>query len=418
MDTETAEFQKGVINAVDALKKAQSESTEHLLANYDRLDKSTKAAMEDFTKAKNAFADKKDIEEISRKMALLGASLQREQRAAWGNPIARIANDERLRRAFTRKFIAELEIAQRLAGKPITKDLDTGNTPGSTAIDNAEVERELYTALLTYGAFRNLDVRMIGRTVTEIRLQTARAAMAFVDEAVAITADSTKAGSKLTVTPKKLAGLISTSTELEEDDVVGIVQEILNDFAESLAYKLDWIGFTADGTADATDGGFSGMFYGGTNVVAATGNVTVATLDYADVLACITGVNAAVLQRGQGKWFLHPTQLARLLSILDLNGRPIFNTAIEAPSYGSIGTILGFPVVPVGAAPTANTVSSLIAVFTEGNNQAIRIRRDFHFDRSEHFAFNTDEITYRATARAASKTKIAASASVLKLAAS
>jgi HK97 family phage major capsid protein len=410
---ETPEFQKQVLDTLGEQKK----SHETLIANFDRLDKETKKAFEDFTKEKNMFATTKNIDEVLRKMSLVQAHLKREARAAWGSPAQLISRDPGLRRAFVAKLVNELQLRE-LLGKdaPIMKDLDTGNTPGSTYIDNNELEREIYDSLMRFGAYRTLDVRMIGAKATEIRIKTARILATFIDEAAAIGADATKAGTKTAVTAKKIAALISVSNELMEDDVAGLVEDILDDLFEAVAYRLDWISFTADGTADAVDGGFTGMFFGGTAAVAVGGNVSVQTLDYDDFVKPLTVVDPGVLSRAAA-WWMHPTLLAFALYIKDLNGRPIFNTAIESPSFGAIGTIIGFPVHLVGAAPSTNGVSAKVAAFGDPKNQAVRIRRDLRVDRSEQWAFNTDELTFRGVVRAATKTKIATATAILTTAA-
>ena len=402
MDTTT---QKQLLDGLGDIKKSQ----ETLVQNYDQLDKNTKKAFEDFDKATKRLDS---IEDIQRSMQKVQMNLRREARSAWGDPARRVAHNEELRSVLQLNIIRGLGLMDNLYGKSkdrltaLAKDLDTANTPGSTYIANNELETEIYDLLASYGAFSSLDVRNIGAKATEIRLKTARALATFVDEAAAIGADSTKAGSKVAVTPKKIGCLLSASSELLEDDVTGVIMDILNDMAEAHAFRIDWISFAADGTADEVDGG------------AASGNVSMATLDYEDWLACIVNAPTAVLQRGSAKWFLNQNILAKALYIKDLNGRPIFQSAIEAPSYGAIGTILGFPVVPVAAAPSTDSTSSLVAAFGDGNGLGVRIRRDITFDRSEHYAFNTDEITFRSTSRAAAKVKAATAFQVLKTAAS
>jgi HK97 family phage major capsid protein len=398
---------------VDGIVK-QNES---LLTNYNNLDTATMAAMEELTKLKNAQASQGDI---LASMQKLQRHLTLESRAAFGSAAARIARDPEKRTVFLARLAKSLGIEHQASDaiKAVCKDLDEANTPGSTYIANAEVERDIYTLLASYGAFRNVDVRMIGTKTSEVRLKTARVAAIFVDEAATISADSTKAGSKTALTPKKIAALISVSSELLMDDVGGLVEDVLNDLAEAIAYRIDWITFAATGTADSADGSFTGMFTGGTARTAASGNVSVATLDYEDVLACVTNLPVGLLQRGTAKWFINPTIIAKLLLIKDGNGRPIFNTAIEAPSYGSIGTILGFPVIPVAAAPSTDSTSKLLAAFGDPMAMAVRIRQDITYARSEQWAFDTDEISFRATCRAGAAVKTATAFQVLKTAAS
>lgn len=396
-----------------------------LLKDVGNLTAETKKTVEEFTKAKNEMGSRLDsVEDVLRKFQRMQNALKMEARGSFASPVERIARDEVKRGILQYNILKQLEIFDRASKRTqdrlnaVVKDLDEANTPGSTYIANNELERDIYDVLASYGAFRNLDVRMIGAKTTEIRLKTARAAAVFVDEAAAIGADATKAGSKVAVTPKKIATLLSVSSELIEDDITGVVQDIMNDIAESMAYRVDWISFAADGTADSTDGGFTGMFEGGTAQVAASGNISVATLDYEDVLKCVTALPVGLLQRGTAKWFINPTILAKLLLIKDTTGRPIFQSALEAPSYGAIGTIFGFPVIPVAAAPSTDSTSSKLAVFGDASALGVRIRRDMRFDRSEQWAFDTDEITFRGTMRAAAKVKVATAFNVLTTAAS
>lgn len=401
----------------ETLKTLETQG-ESLIKNYDQLSKDTKKSMEDLTAACKRLDS---VEDIMKSMQKLQKNLNLERRMAFSSPAKRIAYDEEKRTLFLARLCKSLEIADRAPEqiRKVCKDLDTANTPGSTFIANAELERDIYDLLATYGVFNQFDVRMIGAKATEIRLKTARVAAVFVDEAAAIGADSTKAGSKVSLTPGKIGSLVSISSELLEDDIGGLVEDMLNDVMESIAYRIDWIAIAADGGADSVDGGFTGiMGGGGTDRTAVSGNVTIATLDYEDVLACVVNLPVGLLQRGGAKWLINPTILAKLLYIKDGNGRPIFNTAIESPSYGAIGTILGFPVVTSAVAPSTDSAGNRVAAFGDFQAEAVRIRRGITFDRSEHWAFDTDEITFRGTARAGAKVKAATAFQVLKLAAS
>jgi HK97 family phage major capsid protein len=407
-----------------------AKTNETLLKNYDQLSKDTKSAMEEFTKAKNRLDS---IEDITRSLQKLNMQLSHERRMAFGDPVQRIAADPEKRTLLVAMIARSLggevldacgkrvkEVAKQLSlvDGIAQRDLDSANTPGSTFLDTNQVETDLYDVLASFGAYRTLDVRRVSAKATEIRLRTARAAMTFIDEAAQIGADSTKAGSRVTVTPKKIAGLINVSRELLDDDAVGAVNELLAEFGESAAYRLDWAAFSADGGSDSTDGGFTGMLGGGgTDVTAASGNTTVATTDFEDWVAVVANSPAGILSR-PCRWWMHPTILVKALYIKDSNGRPIFNTAIEAPSSGSIGSILGFPTTMVPAAPSTDSAGARVAAFGDPFGVGVRIRRDMAFDRSEHFAFDTDEISFRATMRAAIKVKIATSIQVLKTAAS
>lgn len=431
-ETMTApEFQKAAGKTLTTI----AEQNEALVKNYDQLDKATKKSFEDFTTTIQK--QSQDLVSLELSLKRVNLALANERRMAFANPLERIARDPEKRNLFVAMLLKSLgsDVIERCGPKiqalmkslhPLReaedgfgcrRDLDTATTTGASYIDTNEVERDIYDVLALYGAYRTVDFRMVGAKAVEIPIKTARPLVTFVDEAAAIDVDATKAGARVTITPKKLGALLSVTTELLEDDVVGVVNDVLNDLAESMAFKWDWITFTADGTADATDGGFTGMFYGGTAVTAATGNTTTATMELDDFIATVANAPSGIVTR-PCRWWIHPTLLVKSLKIRDGNGRPMFQTALEAPSAGAIGSILGSPVTQVHAAPSTDAAGAYIAAFGDPNAMALRVRRDLRIDRSEHYAFNTDELVFRATSRVGAKIKIATGIQVLKSAAS
>ncbi len=86
---------------------------------------------------------------------------------------------------------------------------------------------------------------------------------------------------------------------------------------------------------------------------------------------------------------------------------------MEAPSYGAIGTILGYPVIPVMAAPNTDAAGSAVAAFGDRNGQVVGIRDDFVFEASDHYRWNTLERSFRAYGRAATGTRRADAFSIL-----
>jgi HK97 family phage major capsid protein len=155
---------------------------------------------------------------------------------------------------------------------------------------------------------------------------------------------------------------------------------------------------------------------GGTAAGATTGNVSVATLDMDDFVRCLSTVDAGVLSRG-AKWWIHPTVLAKIALIKDLNGRSIFQNALEAPNGGGIGSILGYPVVPTGKMPSTDTTSKVVAVFGDPQGCAVGVRKQFTLDSSADFQFDYNRTAYRAIVRAGVVVKSATSFAMLTTAA-
>jgi HK97 family phage major capsid protein len=383
------EFQEKTLGALEKVRTTQDD----LVTKYENLQTETKDAFEELTKLKNATAaSEKDFMQSIQKLTL---QIQREMRLANGDPVQRIINDPDKRSTFN-------AIIRHQTGIPLSAEQKTllgeDASPGSTMIVD-DLANDIYDTLAGYGVWSSFDVRRVGTKTTKFPVKTGRATAAYVlTEGGGIPEDAAKAGTSVDLVLELIGSLLPVSLQLLQDSEFDVTADVLNDFAESAAYVMDWSCLQADGTADATDGGMTGVFAGGTAAVAAGGNVSVQTLDLEDVTATMLAVDPVVLTR-MAKWWLHPQILIRMLSIKDLNGRPIFLTATEAPTAGGIGSILGYPCVPSFAAPTANTVSSKLAVFGDPRGLAVGIGQDFQFDGSDHYAWNAVRRTFRGIAR-------------------
>jgi HK97 family phage major capsid protein len=373
-----------------------------------------KKTVEELTRLKNAAADvqemakhlKKVLDAREREYSLATASMSPIRRIA-ENPTKRAALNGLVRLACSKNGDMDGVVAA------ITKDLDTGNTPGSTYLGQ-QVLPEIYDALGTFGIWNTLGVRRMGTKATTIPVKTARAVAAWIDEAGQITTDATKAGTGSTLTVKKAAVLLAVSRELLHDAELDVTADVLNDFAEALAERLDWAFFCADGTADQTDGGFTGVFEAGTAAVAAAGNTTVASLQLEDFTNVLTKVAPVVLQR-PSKWWIHPTQIARIMSVKDGNGRSLFLSAIEAPAYGGIGSLLGYGVIPGHVLPSTEAANAKIAAFGDPQGYVVGLRQDMEITSSDHFLYDTDERAFRGIVRAGGRIRRADAFGILTL---
>ncbi len=417
------EFQATVLKGIDT----QRTKTDQLVADFDRLTGETKKAFDELTALKKHANDSQaGMTQFQRQIERIDALLRREARMAFGDPIRRIQEDEGMRNAFNvaiRLAVNKGDDMRRLVrgGFPkeiVARALGEDSSPGSTLIDD-KLSAEVYDTLASYGIWNTFRVQRLGTKQTKFPVKTARAAAAFVlSEGGTIGDDSTKAGTSVTCEVEVIAALLKVSMQLLEDAEVDITSDVLSDFGESIAYKMDWACTQADGGSDSTDGGMTGIFGGGgTAAGAASGNTTVETLDFEDFTKCLLTVDAGVLTR-PCRWWMHPQILVRALSVKDSNGRPIFLTANEAPTPGGIGSILGYPVTLGHACPSANTTSSKVAVFGDPSGQVVGVRKDFTFEASDEFSWNTYERTFRGIARAGTKIRKATAFAVLTLAAS
>lgn len=418
-----AEFQTRVLGGVAEVKK----QFETLEGNFKTIDQEAKDLSNKFAQHVKTFEGlPSQVMEVTRSLAQIQLKVAQERRASFGSAVERISGDEELRNVVNgvirqsmrnQNHHVKMTEAQVKGAQDYARALSDAASPGSTYI-NAQLLPAIYSTIAEYGIWRNFDVIPVSTSSAKLIVDATDPTMYWTAENTAAT-EGAITGSNVTATINKLIGWIQVSRELLDDAEIDLSAHLLRKFANATAYGLDWACLQADGGADSTDGGFTGIFGGsGTAAVAASGNVSVATLDFEDFLAAMLAVDAAVLSRPTAKWIIHPQMLVRCLSIKDGNGRPIFLPSTDAPSLGAVGSILGYPVILAHGANATDGVSKKIAVFGDTMGQAVCLRNDFEFAASDQAKFTEDSVVFRARARGAAKTKKATAFGVLTTAAS
>jgi HK97 family phage major capsid protein len=417
------DFQAKVLDGIGKVR----EQFNVIEGKFTELDKNAKKTAEEFDKHVKSFEGlPSQVADVTRTLAQMQLKISQERQSNYGTGVERILADDKSKKALNglirinanmQGFGCEIPDEQRKLGEELKRALSGGASPGSTWI-NAQLLPDIYSTIAEYGIWRNFDVVPVSTSSAKLIVDSADPVMYFTAENTAAT-EGAPTGSNVTATIAKALGWIQVSRELLEDAEIDVAGNLLRKFANATAYRMDWACTSADGGADATDGGFTGIFGGsGTAAVAASGNVSVATLDFEDWLAALLAVDPAVLSRPTARWFIHPQMLVRALAIKDSNGRPIFLSAVEAPAAGAIGSILGYPVVLTHAGNATDGVSKKIAVFGDAMGQSVCLRQDFEFAASDQAKFTEDSVVFRARARFAAKTKVATAFGVLTTAAS
>lgn len=390
-----------------------------LTDNFGNLQTETKQAFEDLTKCKEAANDIARTEIALKKVQ---SELRRERSAAWGNPMQRVLASEenrvRLNAELCRLAASKGEVyrADFMASAEV-KGLQSDGSLGTTFIDD-DLAQEIYSVLESYGAWASLGVRSVGTKTTNYPIKTARPVAKFIRKLAGrkLAADANKAATKAAITPELAGCLVLAEMELLDDAEVDLSADILGDIVEAVNLLMDHCAFVGDGEDDADNAEFEGIFTSGTAAVAADGGVSVADMTYADFLAATLAVDSVVLNRSP-RWWMHQQQLARCLGVKDANGRPIFLTAMEAPSAGAIGTVMGYPVTAVAAAPNVDGVSKKIAAFGDPQSYIVAVRKAITLAQSDDFAFDEVSRAFRATARFGCGFRKASAISVLTTAA-
>ena len=402
-----ADFQKKVFETLDSNK---NEMTKVQTFAQEQNEKLLKQLEDIKNKNEGSLEDVQQLDKIVRKMQLNAAVSQRK---AYGDPIqSMLADPEKktLINALIRKAIdAPLSESH-------TKALSSAGTTGGSFIDD-ELFTDVYDTLSSYGIWSSFDVRNVNTLNSKFLVKTARPIAKVFGEGITITEDNSKAGVSVTQEARGIKVLLTVPNELLADAEIDLSQDIMIDFLEAVAFRMDFMCLQADGANDDLAGGMTGIFSGGTAAVAAAGHTTIETLELEDVTATLLAADEAAMGRN-ACWWIHPHILVRLLHIKDENGRPIFLTANEAPAPGAIGSILGFPVKLSPAAPNSNAAGQPVAVFGDPAGMVCGLRKSFDFMSSKEAAFNDDETVFRGVARFGNKIRSASAFGVLTLAAS
>lgn len=217
------------------------------------------------------------------------------------------------------------------------------------------------------------------------------------DNATVTASDETISNAALVA--KKLGALTRYSTELDEDAVIDVAEELSREMARVFANEEDDALFNGDGTS--TYGGIKGLksaIAAGSKETAIAGNTAFSTLDLADFedmvgkLPMYPGIRPA--------WFIHKAGWAASMQrLLDAAG----GNSIADLQAGAGPSFLGYPVVftqVMNSTLTAQTSTDGLCYFGDlemaclfGDRRMLTVRS------SEHRYFDQDQIAVLGTER-------------------
>ena len=90
---------------------------------------------------------------------------------------------------------------------------------------------------------------------------------------------------------------------------------------------------------------------------------------------------------------------------------------MNAPNYGALGEINGFPVVLTNVLPAVNAAGSPVAIFGDPKAYAVGLRQDFNFAFSDEVRFTSNQRVFRGLMRATGGMRNALARRILKTAA-
>ena len=277
--------------------------------------------------------------------------------------------------------------------------VESTNTAGGFLVPD-EFENSLINLRDQYGVFRaNARIVPMSSDVKRMPRRTGTVTAFFVGEAAAGT-QSQQAFDSVNLVAKKLMVLTKISSELNEDNVVALGDDLANEIAYGFAKKEDECGFDGDGTS--TFGGILGL----RNAIPAGGTqdtspavTTLATLTLSD-LRRVVGKLATWADGPNTKWFMK---------------RSVWNNAFLRLAEGANGNMLGdiqegpgslqfmgYPVVLTEAYTVSESDNGTYAFFGDLSLAAYlgdRRSTTVEFSNSALNAFEQDELVVRGTER-------------------
>ncbi|KKN06774.1 hypothetical protein LCGC14_1073800 [marine sediment metagenome] len=248
-------------------------------------------------------------------------------------------------------------------GVEIRVQVEGINTAGGFVVPDV-MERAIIDLRENYGMFRaNARVVPMASDHVNIPRRAGGVDAYFVGETTAIT-ESEKSWNQVELTAKKLGALVRMSTDLSEDAIINIADDLAQEMAWAFAKKEDECGLDGDGTL--TYGGMHGltvMFIDGTHTKGQDAGTSPYTswshATFADEIVAVMAL-APAYALANAKWYIHPSGKAGLFDALALQAggaqvREMVN-GISAPMFA------GYPIVVSAAMPSA-PVNTKVAFF-------------------------------------------------------
>lgn len=265
------------------------------------------------------------------------------------------------------------------------------------------VPDEMETAIINlredYGVFRR-EARVVpmGSETKHVPRRTGGLTAYFAGDNGGMT-DSNKSWDDVSLTARKLYALCKYSSELSEDAIINIGDDLTDEIAQAFANKEDECGF--NGTGASTYGGIVGVLNkvaAGSIVTAATGNTAFSTLDLAD----FEGLVGKLPQYAEAnaKWYISRAGFyASMARLMDAGGG---NAIADLEGGTRARLFLGYPVVfaqVLNSTLTAQTSTNILAFGDLQKGAILGNRRGTSVMISEHAYFENDQLAIRGTER-------------------
>ena len=275
------------------------------------------------------------------------------------------------------------------------------NTAGGFVVPDV-MERAIIDLRETYGMFRaNTRVLPMSTDHTNVPRRSGGVDAYFIGETSAIT-ESEKSWNQVELTAKKLGALTRMSTDLSEDAIINIADDLAQEMAWAFAKKEDECGLDGDGTS--TYGGMVGIrtrFVDGTHTFGQVAGVSTFTawshgtlID--EIIPMMGKLPSYAL--ANAKWYIHPTGKAGLFDSISMaaggaTAREIVE-GVRSPMFA------GYPIVTSAAMPVAPVATEIAFLFGDLSlSSTFGDRRGITIKVSDQRYMEYDQIGIQATER-------------------
>lgn len=278
------------------------------------------------------------------------------------------------------------------------------NTTGGFLVPT-EFESAIIDLREEYGTFRQeARVRPMSSDSMTIPRRASGVTAYYVGENSSIT-ESQKGWDQVTLSAKKLACLIRVSTELSEDAVIGVADDLAQEMAYAFAVAEDAAGWTGDGTS--TYGGIQGVKPRFVAVLSSSGSGAVDGVSGHDTFAEMDATDIATLIARLPKYAERNAKFYMSMACWGL----VFQRLASAAGGVTIGELtggkiarqyLGYPVVIDQTLPTSTGDLSDLPMFYFGDLSlaaSMGTRRGITVKTSEDRYLEYDQIGIQATER-------------------
>lgn len=263
-----------------------------------------------------------------------------------------------------------------------------------------EFENELITLREQYGvARRECRIFPMSSDTKRIPKRTATLTAYFVGEAAAGT-ESQQTFDAITLVAKKLMALTTISNEVNEDNVVGLGDDVAGEIAYAFANKEDECLFNGDGTS--TYGGVVGLKESLTNATYQISDASAAFASFtiSSISAALAKLPAWSFQRENVKFYCSKSFYHQVLERLAMSAGGVTSAEIAAglrePRF------FGYPVIfsqVVSSSDTDNTAVCYVGDMAQAVYFGDRRQQAVSFSDSALNAFEQDERVVRGTER-------------------